>query len=394
MTDYKQRAGELFETMQSTRRHIHAHPELSFKEFETSKFIQSRLADLNIPHKVVATTGVVAHVGSGDNCVALRADIDALPITEETGLEFASTNDGVMHACGHDTHTTMLLTAAQMLKENEAKLPGTVKLLFQPGEEKTPGGASIMIAEGALESPKPSMIFGQHINPDAPFGEISFVSGPMLAAADELYWTIKGFGAHAAQPHLGKDPIFTAAGLVQHFQSLITKHRNPLHAGVMTITSIIGGHATNIIPEEVTMKGTLRAFDQGWREHAWEWLTEQTEKYCALHGCEGALEISKGYPPLVNTDDAVALATQVATDTFGVERVSDFEPKMWAEDFAYYSQMMPACFWMLGGRPADQDTMPGLHHPKFAPDEQAMINGAALLATVAHTALDKSKGNV
>ena len=380
-------ATEMFPDMQETRRHLHRHPELSFQEHETSAFIQRRLTELDIPFRVVATTGVVAHIGSGDRCVALRADIDALPITEETGLPYASENPGVMHACGHDTHTTMLLAAARMLKDRETELPGVVKLLFQPGEEKTPGGASIMIAEGALEDPTPTMIFGQHINPDAPFGELSFVSGPMMAAADELYFTITGYGAHAAQPHLGRDPMFAATGLVHHLQSLITKKRNPLHAGVLTITAIHGGHATNVIPDEVTMKGTLRAFDQEWRESAWTYLEEQTRSYCALHGCEGRLEISKGYPPVVNDEAATAFARNVASEVFGADRVNDFEPKMWAEDFAYYSQHMPGCFWMLGGRPSDLTSMPGLHNPKFAPQEDAMITGATMLAEVAVRAL-------
>ncbi len=380
-------AQALFPEMQETRRHLHRHPELSFEEYETSAFIQQRLQELNIPYRVVATTGVVAHIGSGDRCVALRADIDALPITEETGLPYASERPGVMHACGHDTHTTMLLAAAQLLKEREADLPGVVKLLFQPGEEKTPGGASIMIAEGALEDPVPSMIFGQHINPDAPFGQLSFVSGPMMAAADELYFTVKGYGAHAAQPHLGRDPIFAASGLVHHLQSLITKHRNPLHAGVLTITAFHGGHATNVIPDTVTMKGTLRSFDQSWREEAWAFLETATRDYCALHGCEGSIEISKGYPPLVNDEGATRFAREVATEVFGDDRVTDFEPKMWAEDFAYYSQHMPGCFWMLGGRPRELDTMPGLHNPRFAPQEDAMITGATLLAEVAVRAL-------
>ncbi|RPI66695.1 MAG: amidohydrolase, partial [Ignavibacteriae bacterium] len=281
------RAEELFPVMQQTRRHLHQHPELSFVEFETSKFIQARLTELGIPFRVVANTGVVAHVGSGTSCVALRADIDALPILEETGLAFASKNPGVMHACGHDTHTTMLLAAAQMLKERESELGGVVKLIFQPGEEQTPGGAIIMIAEGALEDPVPSMIFGQHIDPGAPYGTISFVSGAMLASADELYWTIRGFGAHAAQPHLGKDPVYAAAGLVHHLQSLVTKNRNPLNPGVMTITAIHGGTANNIIPDVVEMKGTLRSFDQAWREQAWDFLERQTRDYCALHGCDG-----------------------------------------------------------------------------------------------------------
>ncbi|MBS1562450.1 MAG: amidohydrolase [Bacteroidetes bacterium] len=377
------RVRELFPRMQETRRHIHRNPELSFQEFETSAYIQERLTSLNIPFRVVATTGVVATIGSGDRCVALRADIDALPMQEETGLPYASTRDGVMHACGHDTHTTMLLTAAQVLKEREASLSGVVKLLFQPGEEKTPGGASLMIADGALESPRPEIIFGQHINPDAPAGELSFVAGAMMASADELYFTIRGFAAHAAQPHKGKDPILAAAGLITHLQTLITKRRNPLDPGVITITSIHGGTATNIIPDTVELKGTLRAFDQAWRESAWAFIEEQSAAYCALHGCTCEVTILKGYPPLMNNEEATNFARSVAAGIADDVVVSDFEPKMWAEDFSFYSQMMPAAFWMLGGRPTSLESMPGLHNPKFAPEEEAMINGAAMLAQTA-----------
>ena len=373
----------IFPQMVETRRYLHRNPELSFQEFETSAFIQKKLTELGIEFKVMATTGVVAHIGNGDRCVALRADIDALPIVEETGLEYASNNHGVMHACGHDTHTTMLLSAAQILKQQESTLGGVVKLIFQPGEEKTPGGASLMIAAGALQNPKPEIIFGQHINPDAPFGEVSFVAGPMMASADELYWTIKGFGAHAAQPHKGKDPLYAAAGLVHHLQSLVTKHRNPLLPGVMTITSIHGGSATNIIPDFVEMKGTLRSFDEQWRKEAWAFLEEHTKLYCALHGCEGSIEILKGYPPLVNDATAVEFARGVALSVLDSSMVSDFEPKMWAEDFSFYTQHMPACFWMLGGRPSTMGTMPGLHNAKFAPEEKAMITGAALLVETA-----------
>ncbi|NQW29236.1 MAG: amidohydrolase [Ignavibacteria bacterium] len=376
-----------FSGMSAIRRTIHRNPELSFQEFETSKYIQSVLSDLNVEHQVIAGTGVVAHIGTGAKCVALRADIDALPILEETDLEFSSVNPGVMHACGHDMHTTMLLSAAKILKGCEAELNGVVKLLFQPGEEKSPGGASLMIAGGALQNPTPTMIFGQHINPGATCGEVSFVSGPMMAAADELYFTVRGFGAHAAQPQTGRDPIVAAAGLIQHLQTLITRRRNPLLPGVLSITSIHGGSATNIIPEVVEMKGTLRAFDQEWREFAWEFIVDATEKFCALHGCQGTVEILKGYPPLVNDDGATNFARSVATSMFGDERVTDFEPKMWAEDFSFYGEQIPACFWMLGGRPAELEFMPGLHNSKFAPDERAMVTGAALLAQVAVNAL-------
>ncbi len=366
-----------------TRRHLHQHPELSFQEFETSAFIQEHLRALDISHRVVATTGVVATIGNGNRCVALRADMDALPIVEETELSFASCRTGVMHACGHDFHTTMLLGAARILKEREAELGGTVLLLFQPGEETNPGGASVMIREGALADPVPQIIFGQHVDPDAPVGTISFRSGPMMASADELSWSIRGRGAHAAQPHKAHDPLFAAAGLVQHLQGQFSRLRDPLVQSVLTITSIHGGSAFNVIPETVEMKGTLRSFNQQWRERAWEMLEEQTQDYCALHGCEGRLQIGKGYPSLVNNVQATEFARSIAEQQVGVANVQDFEPKMWAEDFAYYAQQVPACFWMLGVRPPHVDSMPGLHHPQFTPDEGAMVVGAKMLASVA-----------
>lgn len=369
----------LFPWMVEIRRNLHRNPELSFQEFETAEFIRSQLDALGIAHRTHAETGIVAHVGKGSRCVALRADIDALPIHEETGLEYASTRNGIMHACGHDTHTTMLLAAAKVLKEREAELRGVVKLIFQPGEEKSPGGASIMIAEGALENPVPEVIFGQHIYPDAPSGTLHFVAGPVMASCDELFWTIRGYGAHAAQPHKGKDPILAATGLVQHLQALVTKHRNPLIPGLFNVTSIHGGTATNIIPDVVEMKGTLRSFDNEWREFAWSYLEEQTRAYCALHGCEAEITIVKGYPPLVNNASAVGFAQRVAQGVVDSKLIFDFEPKMWAEDFAYYSQVMPACFWILGGRPHDASSMPGLHNARFAPAEEAMITGATML---------------
>lgn len=374
---------DLFSWMVDIRRHLHRNPELSFQEFETAAFIRAELDAMEIQHRTHAQTGIVAHIGAGTRCVALRADIDALPILEETGLEYASTRDGVMHACGHDTHTTMLLAAAKVLKARESELNGVVKLIFQPGEEKSPGGASIMIAEGALENPQPEVIFGQHIYPDAPSGTLHFVSGPVMASCDELFWTIRGYGAHAAQPHKGKDPILAASGLVQHLQGLVTKYRNPLVPGLLNVTSIHGGTASNIIPDVVEMKGTLRSFDNDWREFAWSYLEEQTKAYCALHGCDAEITIVKGYPPLVNDASAVGFARKVAEGLVGSEQTFDFEPKMWAEDFAYYSQVMPACFWILGGRPHASNAMPGLHNAKFAPEEDSMITGTTLMVETA-----------
>lgn len=329
------------------RRHLHAHPELSFQEYETSAYIQSQLQELGIDYQVLAQTGVVAHIGQGDRCVALRADIDALPILEETGLDFASQNPGVMHACGHDSHTAMLLGAAAVLKSMESELSGVVKLIFQPGEEKSPGGASIMIKEGALQNPTPAIIFGQHVNPDATVGDLEFADGVMMASADELYWTLRGFGAHAAQPHKGKDPVIAAAELIVHLQTLISRQRNPLDAGVLSVTSIHGGSATNIIPEVVELKGTLRAFSEDWRWETLDRIKQHSSALCALHGVECEFHVVVGYPPLVNNASAVALARSAAAKIVSTEHIHDFEAKMWAEDFSFYAREIPAAFGCL-----------------------------------------------
>jgi amidohydrolase len=363
------------------RRHLHRHPELSFEEYETSAYIKARLDTLGIPWKAIAGTGVIASIGSGNRCIALRADIDALPMTEDTGLDFASLRSGVMHACGHDMHTSMLLGAAALLKGSEQSLSGTVKLLFQPGEEKTPGGATMMIAEGALEHPMPEMIFGQHVNPDSATGTVSFVSGPMMASADEIYITIVGSGAHAAQPHKGNNPILAATAVIAQIQTFLSQSRNPITPGVISITSIHGGTATNIIPDSVDLKGTLRSFDQTWREQAWLFLEQTLPALCALHGCTCTVTLGRGYPPLINHPAAVQFARSVAETV--VSTVDEFEPKMWAEDFAYYAQHVPSCFWMLGVRPVGEVSMPGLHNVRFNPDEGALVIGARLLASVA-----------
>ena len=367
----------------NNRRHLHTYPELSFKEYQTCAFICSALESMQIQYQIVAETGIVALIGNGDRCIALRADIDALPMEEETGLDYQSVHPGIMHACGHDAHTAMLLGAAKVLKARETTLQGTVKLIFQPGEEKVPGGASLMVAAGVLENPKPEVIFGQHVYPDAPAGTFLICSGPTMSSADELYWTIKGKGAHAAQPHQGIDPIVIAAELILHLQTLITKSKNPLLPGVLGITSIHGGSATNIIPESVEMKGTLRSFDPIWREQAITMIQEHSEKLCQLHGAECSVTILRGYPAVLNNEQATDFARSSAEKIVGSSSIADFEPKMWGEDFAYYGAYIPAAFWMLGVRPDNIETMPGLHNPRFTPDESALSTGAALLANTA-----------
>ena len=378
-----EQAKGIFPKLQKLRRKIHSNPELSFVEFETCKFIQNELSELGIESKVIGNTGVVETIGKGNQCVGLRADIDALPIKEETGLEFASLNEGVMHACGHDMHTTMLIGAAEILKKNEDSLGGIVKLIFQPGEEKLPGGASILIEEGVLENPKVDAIFGQHIYPGESEGTISLNSGPVMGAPDELYFTIKGTSTHAAQPHLGHDPIVAASQLIVHFQTLMTKYKDPIEAGVLSITSIKGGNSTSIIPDDVKLMGTLRSFNEQWRTEMHRLIEVNSKAVCELYGCEIEIEIKKGYPPVVNDEKITDLTINNAINLVGEDNTKVFEPKMWGEDFAFYGKNIPATFWFVGVRPKNLKTMPALHNSKLSPSENAMPIGTAMLVTAA-----------
>lgn len=381
----------IFHKVIENRRAIHRNPELSFKEYETSDFIISKLDELNIQYKRLTETGVVAYIGSGDNCVALRADIDALPILEETGLPFSSERKGVMHACGHDMHTSMLLGVAEVLKSLEKELNGCVKLIFQPGEEKVPGGASIMIESGVLENPKPKAIFGQHIFPAKRSGTISLNSGPFFASADEIYWTIKGKSGHAAQPHLSSDSILAASQLINFYQSLITKFRNPLNPGVLSVTSIHGGSATNIFPDEVKMMGTLRAFDEKWRMEMHKLLVEKSKELVSIYNCECEVRIEKGYPALINDKSTTEFIYELGTELFGNDNVEIIEPVMFGEDFAYYAQNIPAAFWFIGVNPNSNEIMPPLHNSKLNPDESAMQKGIILMSNAAINFLTKNK---
>jgi amidohydrolase len=383
-----ERVKEIYTDTLEIRRYIHQNPELSYQEFNTAKFIRNKLTEFGIKYEILANTGTVAQIGKGDSCVALRADIDALPILEETGLEFSSANNGIMHACGHDMHTSMLLAASRILKENEDKLDGVVKIIFQPAEEKIPGGAIEMIAQGVLENPKPSAIFAQHIYPAEFSGTISVASGPVLASADELYWTIKGKGSHAAQPHLGNDAILAASQMINYYQSILTKFKNPLESSVISVTSIHGGSATNIFPEEVKMMGTLRTYNNNWRSIVHKLLVENSKSIAELYGCECDMEILKGYPPLVNNIEATNFVKQISKEIVGENNTFDFEPKMWAEDFAYYAEQIPACFWLLGVNPSEINIMPPLHNSKLNPSEEAMINGITMLVSVAYNYLN------
>lgn len=366
------------ETIIAHRRHIHKNPELSFQEHETAKYIEQTLQGIGITTRRANGTGVIADIGSGDKCVALRADIDALPILEETGLDCASQNKGIMHACGHDMHVAMLLGAAEIIKNQEKHLSGTVRLIFQPAEEKLPGGAPGLIEEGALNDPTPAAIFGQHIDPSLPTGLIATVPGPIMASTDEFYWTINSKSVHAATPHLGSDGILTASTIVTQAHSMLNKIKDPLDPAVISITSIQGGNAPNILPETVKMMGTMRTYNEKLRNIIKQRMLKLTNNIGESFNTNAVLRIEAGYPALINDEKTADFIKKSAQELFGEDGFQKFTPKMWAEDFAYYAQKIPATFYFIGVNPGID--MPPLHNPKLSPDESALSKGAAFMA--------------
>ena len=365
------------------RRYIHSNPELSFAEFETSAFIQKKLAEWNIPFEVKAATGVVGII-KGKNpesrIVALRADMDALPITEENDVDYKSRNEGVMHACGHDVHTTCLLGAAKILNETKEDWEGTVKLIFQPGEEKNPGGASLLIKEGVLKNPAPEKIFALHVHPGMEPGEFSFRGGMVMASADEIYITVKGKGGHAAAPHLTADTILIASQIVVNLQQIVSRNNNPFNPTVLSITSVQGGNTTNVIPSQVKMMGTLRAMNEEWRFKAHELIKEQVQTIAKALGAEADVLIDVGYPFVKNDEALSANARTLAEEFAGADNVFETELRMGAEDFAYYSQKIPACFFRLGAGNKEKGITATVHTPIFNIDENAIEHGMGMMA--------------
>ncbi len=365
------------------RHHLHAHPELSYQEFETSKFIQGKLKELGIPFEVKATTGVVGLI-KGKNpdkrVIALRADMDALPIKEENDIPYRSTKEGVMHACGHDVHTTCLLGASKILNETKNDWEGTVKLIFQPGEEKNPGGASLMIKDGVLEDPKPHAILALHVNTILEVGQLSFRGGKVMASADELYFTVKGKGGHAASPHLTIDPILISSHLVIALQQLISRNNNPFNPSVLSITSFNAGTTTNVIPNDVKLMGTFRAMDEGWRFKAHELIKRTATDLVHSMGGELDLHIDVGYPCVMNNEKLTSDAMDKAKLYMGDANVSETELRMGAEDFGYYAQLVPACFYRLGTMNRSKGIIAGVHTPVFNIDESAIEIGMGMMA--------------
>jgi len=368
------------------RHHLHANPELSYEEFETSKFIQEKLAAWGVPFEVMATTGVVGLI-KGKNpdkrVVALRADMDALPITETNEVAYKSLKEGVMHACGHDVHTTCLLGAAKILNETKEEWEGTVKLIFQPGEEKNPGGASLLIKEGVLENPAPQKIFALHVHPGMEVGQFSFRGGMVMASADEIYITIKCKGGHAAAPQFTADSILIASHLIISLQQIISRNNDPFNPSVLSITAINGGNTTNVIPSEVKLMGTFRAMNEQWRFKAHELIIQQTNSLVHSLGAEVDVKIDVGYPFVFNDVQLSEEAKSLALKYAGEENVFETELRMGAEDFAYYSHKIPGCFFRLGAGNKEKNITSNVHTPTFNIDEAAIEHGIGMMAWMA-----------
>lgn len=384
----KNLAESQWDEMVTIRRHLHAHPELSFEEEQTAAYIAEKLTEYGIPHTTnVGGHGIVALIEGNKpstKTIALRADIDALPIEEKNEVGYCSVNKGVMHACGHDVHTTSLLGAAKILFHIRDRFHGTIKLIFQPAEEKLPGGASIMIKEGVLKNPEVEYIYGQHVLPQLETGKVAFRSGLAMASCDELFITVKGKGGHGAVPHLAVDPILIASHIVIALQQIVSRNANPIMPSVLSIGKFIANGATNIIPEEVKMEGTFRTFDETWRAQAKEHITRICQSVAESMGGSCEVRIDHGYPFLKNDESLTNQAFALAQEYLGKENVEEMPTRMTAEDFSYYSQEIPACFYRLGtGNTARGITSP-IHTPTFDVDENCLKTGAGLMAWIAY----------
>lgn len=389
----KSLASDLHEEIREIRRHIHQNPELSFQEFKTQSYVWLQLDETGITNKQkIANTGIVAII-EGKNpskkVVALRGDMDALPIVEANDVPYKSSNPGVMHACGHDVHTSCLLGAAKIINSLKNEFEGSVKLVFQPGEEKLPGGASVMIKEGVLSNPSVTNIIGQHVMPLLPVGKVGFRKGLYMASTDEIYMTIRGKGGHGAQPHQNIDPIVAMAQVITALQQVVSRVASPIIPSVLSFGKVIANGATNIIPNEVYLEGTFRTLDEEWRAKAHESIVKIATGISESLGCQCDIEIRKGYPFLKNNPELTQKAIDNAIAYMGAENVVNLDIWMAAEDFSYFSQELPACFYRLGTRNDAKNITSHVHTPTFDIDENALPIGMGLMAWLAISELNE-----
>ena len=374
-----QKTSEIKSEVIAIRRHLHQHPELSFQEFETSKYIQAKLTEWEIPfEKNIAGTGVVALIKGGissDKCVGLRADMDALPIHELNNVSYKSVNNGIMHACGHDVHTSILLGTAKILNELKEHLTTSVKLIFQPGEEKLPGGAKLMIEQGVLENPKVEKIYALHVFPELEAGKVGLKSGMYMASCDELYFTIIGKGGHAAMPAQNIDPILVASKFILALQEIPSQNKNQAIPTVVAIGKIEGLGATNVIPNKVELQGTFRTMNETWRNEAHLLIHDLAKKIGTESGAEIKVNIQKGYPYLENDNVTTEQARKELKEFFGDKNVIELPIRMTGEDFSFYAQKIPASFIRLGVRNEEKGIIMPVHNPAFNIDENALEIG-------------------
>lgn len=378
---------EIFQKLVSWRQYLHQNPELSFQEYKTAQFVSEILEEHQIEHqKGIASTGIVALI-KGKNpelrCIALRADMDALPIQELGNKLYQSKNEGVMHACGHDFHTTSLLGVALVLNQLKEQFEGSIKLIFQPSEEKLPSGAAAMIAEGVLENPKVDYILGQHVSPELTTGTFGFCSGQFMASADEIYLTVKGKGGHAAFPHLLNDTVLAASQIIVNMQQVVSRKRSPFQAAVLSFGKVEALGATNIIPNEVAIAGTLRALDETFRKDAHRWIYEIAIHTAESFGCICDVDIKIGNPSLFNDVTVTANKMNLAKEYHSTIEIVNLPPRMGGEDFAWYSQEIPALFYRVGTGNTEKNTTNGLHTPQFDVDDDALLHSVGLMVWLA-----------
>lgn len=369
------------------RRHLHRHPELSFCEHETSSFVISCLDEIGISWQRMATTGIVGLIKGqipSNRVVALRADMDALPITESNNhLPYASINPGIMHACGHDAHTASLIGTAMILYEIKEKFSGTIKLIFQPAEEKLPGGAKMMIQEGVFENPVPEVIIGQHVMPQLECGKIGLRPGKYMASQDEIYLTVKGKGGHGAQPNQNIDPVLIASHLIVSLQQIVSRIADPKFPSVLSFGRVIANGSTNIIPDEVYIEGTFRTMNETWRTVAHAKIKKMAIGIAEAMGGICEVNIIRGYPFLINEERLTARVRNFAEEFIGKDNIVTVDTWMASEDFAYYSQVKDACFYRLGTGNSKRGITSSLHTSTFDIDEGSLEQGAGLMAFIA-----------